>query len=136
MLTPGEHQWLKHCARILGVATPGVRNDNSVYDIAYSGGIILLGKKFSNESPNSRIRRQKLLHETIHHTAIGHDDKARSMRYHSKPEDDWLSKELTEEVERTMENPAFRLGTDLEPVVAIILTSVVALLFLRIIGRQ
>ena len=107
MLTLKEHKWLEQCARILGVSTPGVREDNSVHDIAYSQGVILLGKKFSKEPPDSRIRRQKLLHETIHHTGVGHDDKARSLRYHSKPEDDWLSKELTDEVERMTKNPTY-----------------------------
>lgn len=103
-LTPTERAWLAYVAKTLGLRKPPAIAVDAPHtaDIAYAGamdgsgnGTILLGTRFLAHRAGTEIRLRKLAHESLHAAGWHHDDTARRLGYHSKPERDRFSIQFT-----------------------------------------
>jgi len=99
-LTSEEQEWLQQNAKYWGITPVSVEVNESVHDIAYQNGTVLLGKEFLKDKPNSFMRKQKLSHEMLHHLGVIHSDGMREMGYFSKPGRDRLSRKIVHDIEQ------------------------------------
>ncbi len=97
IVNPDEYRWVTTLSEFYGTSEPELRSDSNK-DIAYSPGVILLGRRFKRSNP--KLRRKKITHEYLHHLGFPHNQHMRDVGYYSNPKRDRLSERVVSEVER------------------------------------